>query len=196
MFFAPLEAAIRRALEFDPDTRERIAELEGRTVEVVFAGLEQSVCVVIEHGEVLLTRSPERTPDLRLKGSPAAFARYAADPDRMEISDSGISVEGDIGLAQRFVGVLRQLDIDWEEWASRYLGDVMAHRAGRLAGSLRDWAANSRQQLRQDVTEYLQEELRLLAPRERVRQLMDDIDATRSDVERLAQRVKRLKNTR
>lgn len=196
MFFEPLQAAIRRALELDPDSRERIRALEGRTIEVVLSGLEQRVCVVIEHGEVLLTRTPERMPDLRLQGSPAAFARYVANPDRVEITDSGISIQGDIGLAQRFVGVLRQLDIDWEEWASRYLGDVMAHRAGRLAGSLRDWAANSRQQFKEDVTEYLQEELRLLAPRERVQRLMDDIDATRSDVERLAQRIKRLQNTR
>lgn len=196
VFFEPLQAAIRRALEFDPDSRERIRALEGRTIEVVLSGVEQRVCVVIEHGEVLLTRTPERTPDLRLRGSPAAFARYVANPDRVEITDSGISIEGDIGLAQRFVGVLRQLDIDWEEWASRYIGDVMAHRAGRLAGGLRDWAASSRQQFRDDVSEYLQEELRLLAPRERVQRLMNDIDATRSDVERLAQRIKRLRHMR
>jgi len=194
VFFEPLEGAIRRALEFDPDSRERIRELEGRTVEVVLSGVEQRVCVAIEQGEVRLTRTPERTPDLRLTGSPVAFARYVARPERVEITDSGIKIEGDIGLAQRFVGVLRGLDIDWEEWASRYLGDAMAHRAGRLAGSLRDWAANSRQQLREDVTEYLQEELRVLAPRERVQRLMNDIDATRSDVERLAQRIKRLQN--
>jgi len=196
LFFQPLQAVIRRALDFDPDSRARLRELEGRIIEVVFSGIEQNVCVVIDQGEVLLTRVPERLPDLRLKGSPSAFMRYLANPDRVEITHSGISIEGDIGLAQRFVGVLRQLDIDWEEWASRYLGDVMAHRAGRAAGRLRGWAENSRRQFRDDVTEYLQEEARLLAPRERVRHLLNDIDALRSDVERLAQRVKRLRETR
>jgi len=194
VFFEPLQAAIRRALEYDPDTRARIRELEGRIIEVAITGVDQKVCVVVDQGEVLLTRSPERPPDLRLKGSPVAFARYVMSPDRVELTESGVSVEGDVGLAQHFAGVLRRIDIDWEEWASRYMGDVLAHRAGRLAGSLRDWAQNSSRQFRDDVAEYLQEETRLLAPRERVRRLMADIDTTRSDVERLAQRIKRLRN--
>lgn len=196
ILFDPLQAAVRRALEFDPETRERIAELDGRVVEVVFTGLEQTLCVAIDQESVRFSRAAERDPDLRLKGSPIAFARYVMAPDRVELTESGIKIEGDIGLAQRFVGVLRQLDIDWEEWASRYVGDVVAYRAGRLAESMRDWARDSRRQFQQDVAEYLQEEARLLAPRERVTRLMNDIDATRSDVERLAQRIRRLSGNR
>lgn len=192
----PLQASVRRALEFDPDTRERIKELDGRVVEIVFTGLEQTLCVTIDQGAVLFSRTPEREPDLRLKGTPIAFARYVMGRDRLELTESGIKIEGDIGLAQRFVGVLRQLDIDWEEWASRYVGDVVAYRAGRFAESVRSWAESSRRQFQQDVTEYLQEEVRLLAPRDRVARLMNDIDATRSDVERLAQRIKRLQSRR
>lgn len=194
VFLEPLQAAVRRALEFDPDTRERIRELEGRVVEVTFTGVEQILCVAIDQGQVLLSGVPEREPDLRLKGSPIAFARYVVASDRVAITDTGIKVEGDVGLAQRFVGVLRELDIDWEEWASRYLGDVVAYRAGRVVEDLSAWARNSARQMQQDVTEYLQEEARLLAPRERVKRLMNDIDTTRSDVERLAQRIRRLQN--
>lgn len=196
VLFDPLQAAIRRALEFDPDTRQRIRQLDGRLVEIVFTGLDQTLYVAVDQGAVLFSRAPEREPDLRLTGTPIAFARYVMARERLEITESGIKIEGDIGLAHRFVGVLRQLDIDWEEWASRYVGDVVAYRAGRFAESLRDWAENSRRQFQQDVTEYLQEETRLLAPRERVTRLMNDIDATRSDVERLAQRIKRLRSSR
>lgn len=195
VLFDPLQAAVRRALEFDPDSRERVKSLDGRVVEVVFTGLEQTLCVTIDRDAVSFARAAEREPDLRLRGTPIAFARYVMAPERVDITESGIKIEGDIGLAQRFVDVLRQLDIDWEEWASRYVGDVMAYRAGRFAESFRDWAANSRRQFRQDISEYLQEEVRLLAPRERVVRLMNDIDATRSNVERLAQRIKRLRNT-
>lgn len=194
VLFDPLRAAVRRALEYDPDTRERIRALDGRVVEIVFTGLEQTLCVTIDQEAVLFARAAPREPDLRLKGTPVAFARYLMAPDRVELAESGIKIEGDIGLAQRFVGVLRQLDIDWEEWASRYVGDVAAYRAGRLAEGVRDWARSSGRQFRRDVAEYLQEEARLLAPRERVNRLMNDIDATRSDVERLAQRIKRLRN--
>lgn len=192
LLLGPMQAAIRRALEFDPDTRARIAALDGRTVEVTLAGIEQTVYVGIEGERVLLYGTQEVQPDLRLRGTPIAFARYVMAPDRVEIADSGIKIEGDVGLAQRFVGVLREIDIEWEEWASRYVGDVVAYRAGRFAESLRDWVSTSGRQVRQDVTEYLQEEARLLARRERVERLMDDIDEIRSDVERLAQRIQRL----
>lgn len=196
LLFDPLQAAIRRALEFDPDTRARIRSLDGRTVEISLTGIERRVQVVIEGEEVLLSGPGDGRPDLRLTGSPIAFARYVTAPDRVELTDSGINIEGDVGLAQRFVGVLREIDVDWEEWASRYVGDVAAYRAGRVAESLRDWVRNSGRQLQQDVVEYLQEEARLLAPRERVTRFMNDVDELRSDVERLAQRVKRLRNPR
>lgn len=192
----PLQGAMRRALEFDPDTRARVADLNGRTVEITLTGVEQSVCVMIEGETVLLSDAADGAPDLRLKGTPIAFARYVMAPDRMELTDSGINIEGDIGLAQRFVGVLREIDIDWEEWASRYVGDVAAHRAGRFVEGFRAWALNSRRQVQQDITEYLQEEVRLLAPRMRVQHFMNDVDELRSDVERLSQRVRRLRNSR
>lgn len=196
ILFDPLQAAVRRALEFDPDTRERIRELDGRVVEIVFTGLEQTLCVAIDRDTVLFSRTAEREPDLRLTGTPIAFARYVVAPDRVEITESGIKIEGDIGLAQRFTAILRRLDIDWEEWASCYVGDVLAYRAGRFADEVRGWARHSSRQFRQDVSEYLQEELRLLAPRERVTRLMNDIDTARSDVERLEQRIRRLRLSR
>jgi len=195
MLLEPLQAAMRRALEFDPDTRARIRELDGRLVEVTFTGVEQTLCVAIDQGEVLLSRTLERAPDLRLKGSPISFTRYVMAPDRVAITDTGIKIEGDVGLAQRFVGVLRELDIDWEEWASRYVGDVVAYRAGRFAEDLSAWARDSARQVQQDLAEYLQEETRLLARRQSVKRLMDDIDTTRSDVERIAQRIRRLQKS-
>jgi ubiquinone biosynthesis protein UbiJ len=53
---------------------------------------------------------------------------------------------------------------------------------------------DSGRQVQKDVTEYLQEEAGLLARREQVEHLMNDIDEVRSDVERLAQRIRRLGN--
>ncbi|HSH40635.1 MAG TPA: SCP2 sterol-binding domain-containing protein [Arenicellales bacterium] len=195
VLFSPFEEALRRALEYDPGTRERIKSLDGRVVEIVLTGLEQSLCVTIEQDSVLFSRPAGREPDLRLKGSPLSFARYVMAPDRVGITDSGIKIEGDIGLAQQFMGILRRVDIDWEEWASHYVGDVVAYRAAQFARGARDWAVDSGRQFRQDLAEYLQEEARLLAPRERVSRLMHDIDVTRSDVERLAARIRRLQRT-
>lgn len=190
----PLQGAIHRALEFDPDTRARIKALHGRTVEVCLTGVQQTVYVTIEQDEVLLSASEDRRADLRLEGSPIAFARYVMAPDKVEITDSGIKIEGDVGMAQRFVGLLREVDVDWEEWASRYVGDVVAYRAGRIAQGFRGWVSSSGRQTRRDITEYLQEEALLLAPRERVKRLMNDIDDVRSDVERLALRIRHLRD--
>ncbi len=194
LLLEPMQEAIRRALEFDPDTRVRIGALDGRTVEVALTGIEKTVCVAIAGEQVLLSSVPEGDPDLRLEGTPIAFARYVMAPERVEITDSGIKIEGDVGLAQRFVAVLREIDIDWEEWVSRYVGDVLAYRAGRFAESFRGWVRDSGRQVQKDVTEYLQEEAGLLARREQVEHLMNDIDEVRSDVERLAQRIRRLGN--
>lgn len=186
------EATVRRGLEFDPDTQAKLRQLDGNTLEVELTGLNRSLYFQVTDGELKVFSELETRPDLKIIGSPFAFARYVLSPDRGEINNSGIKIEGDVGLAQQFANIISNLDIDWEEWASQYVGDVVAYRSGRILADLQSWARHSKEQARMDVREFLQEESRLLAPKVRVERFMNEVDELRSDVERLAQRLQRL----
>lgn len=184
------QTAGNRLLDLDPETRARLGQLEGTVLAVVFSGIDKRLYATIGEQAIELSETCDGDADIVLEGTPLAFVRFMLD--RESTAPGGIQIEGDATLAQQFIRILKQLDIDWEEWLSHYLGDVLARQIGRAAGAMRDWARDAAADMRADVTEYLQEESRLLAPAVRVARFLSEVDELRADVERLEQRVKRL----
>ena len=91
--------------------------------------------------------------------------------------------------------LLAGTDWDWEEQLSQLTGDVIARQVGNLARRSGQFISDSRHTLEQDVSEYLQEEARLLPTRSEVDDFLHDVDELRSDVDRLNARIERLLKT-
>ncbi|HEX19826.1 MAG TPA: sterol-binding protein, partial [Acidiferrobacteraceae bacterium] len=104
-----------------------------------------------------------------------------------------LQIAGDFDLGHRFKKILDQVEIDWEEELSHYVGDVMAHKLSLMLRDTRSWVRHARQTLMQDVAEYLQEETRDLPKQREVDAFIRGVDEIRSDTERMQQRIQRLK---
>ena len=107
-----------------------------------------------------------------------------------------MEILGDSDTGQQFQDMLSAVDWDWEEQLSQLTGDVVAHQAGRLAREAIQFISNSSRTLQQDISEYLQEEARLLPARIEVGYFLEEVDQLRADVDRLSARVDRLSQTR
>ena len=132
---------------------------------------------------------PEGTPDpagqadLQLAGSVPAFARFLLAIRRdLEPEDpfAGLEVQGSAGARDAFVALLRRVDPDYEALLARAAGGVVAHAIARTTVGRLFQAQRSAERLVDDLTEYLEEETRLVpepAARERfaggVRALLD-----------------------
>ena len=135
--------------------------------------------------------------DITMRGSPLAFAQFGLKQqgvDNQMFIDKRVIIEGDAELAQDFQKLIRELDIDFEELVSRYVGDIAAHQIGRGARGFRVWTKDAVQSLRFNIQDYMVEESRLLAPSWRVEEFIEQADILRADVERLEQRVKRIRS--
>jgi ubiquinone biosynthesis protein UbiJ len=106
-----------------------------------------------------------------------------------------VDIQGDTDTGEQFQDILSAVDWDWEEQLSRITGDVLAHQAGKLARKATLFIKNSRSTLQQDISEYLQEEVRLLPARIEVGYFLEEVDQLRADVDRLSARVDRLSRT-
>jgi ubiquinone biosynthesis protein UbiJ len=195
LFLPLLEALLNRLLRLDPQALRRLGELDGKTVCLrVAVGSGEPVTLYMapsESGLRLLT--DHGTPDVTIAGNVPLFARLLIGEDAPNPSSaSALQISGDIELGQRFQRILRAIDPDWEEQASRLVGDVAAHQLGRAARALRAWGRHAVQTLGQDITEYLQEESQALAKRPRVDAFMRGVDTLRADFDRLQKRLERL----
>lgn len=191
---ATAEKALNKFLQLDPEVNSRLAPIVGRVISVQFQQLNYTVYFLIQQNGIRLLSDYSSTPDVALAGAPFDFLRLSkASSSSAALFESDIKVTGDLEVAKQFKKIFAELDIDWEEQLSKVTGDVIAHQIGNFMRSLNQWAKKSANSLQQDITEYVQEEVRWLPLRLETQDFFQQVDKTRDAVERLAVRVQRLK---
>ncbi len=193
-----LEQALNRVLALDPDAMQRLAALHGRQIRVELRGLGIALNFVPGHdGRLQLLGNIEGEPDCTLNGSPIDLMRASDSAEGpAQLFAGHVRIDGDLGTAQRFSEALAGVDIDWEEQLSRLTGDIAAHEIGRGVRAARAEGQRIGRGLRDNLSEYLTEESRLLPHRFEVEDFLDGVDRLRDDVERLAARVALLEKRR
>lgn len=190
-----LEEAINRALRLDPATLARLGELEGKVIRLRAAGDRPfEIFILPDESGLWLRGEYDREPDVTLTGDIPVIFRFALRRIIPDVVAAGeVQISGDIDLGQRFQRLLEQADIDWEEQAARVLGDVPAHQLGNALRDLGGWARRTLHTLKQDLSEYLQEESRLLPVRPRAGAFRHSVETLEHDVESLEKRLTRLR---
>jgi ubiquinone biosynthesis protein UbiJ len=152
----------------------------------------------VQGRRIALVDDPGLQPDTVLRGTPFGIARLGLGRGKAQgtLFSGEVEIGGDVETGQDFKAVLDALDIDWEEQLARYTGDVVAHQAGNAARGAGRWLDQARLTVEQDLSEYLQEELRVVPTRIEIENLVEEIDRLALDAERLEARLKRLLATR
>lgn len=195
MLITLLQEIINRALRLDPDTLRQLGDMDGKVICVrVGAGGAEPIAVFIlpSQAGVRLRSDYDGKPDVAIAGDVPVFARLMLGRSSSGAVAGELQISGDIELGQQFQRTLNKIDIDWEEGASHYVGDVAAHALGRVVREMRARTRQAAGTIGQDIAEYLQEESRLLATPERVESFLKAVDELRGHVDRLEKRLQRL----
>jgi ubiquinone biosynthesis protein UbiJ len=192
---AALETALDLYLKQDPQALQRCTALQGKIIGLDISGLGLSLYFFPGSDGIQVSSRYQGDVDTRLSGSPFGFARLALGSREDALFKGAVEIEGDTETGQQFQDLLANTDWDWEEQVSHITGDVIARQIGNVARLSRKFITNSRNTLEQDVSEYLQEEARLLPTRIEVEDFLEGVDQLRSDVDRLNARIARLLQT-
>lgn len=189
-----LSAALNAWLALDPDSRERLAALEGKVIAIELRGLQAHFHMVADNGRLRVEPQREAAPDTTLSGTPLALLKAGfAKPRDGAALNSDLEISGDTETGRRFQAFFQGIDIDWEEHLSRLVGDVAAHQAGNLGRGIAQWGRATSENLQQDAGEYLQEEGRYLPHPDEVESFLSAVDRLRNDADRLELRIQRLR---
>ncbi|MFK7859109.1 MAG: SCP2 domain-containing protein [Granulosicoccus sp.] len=190
-----LEKAIDAMLRMDPETRERLAALDGCVIRVNVTSPPVTTLLTVVDSKVFLaqpddTNGPDPHTDTTITGSLSALHSLLDGNDAVYKGE--VQIAGDIGVSQQLKQIVAQLDPDWQDAVSPFLGDSLTHRLDRAQSRLSAWLRRSRDSFDQNTSEYLQEEVELLAPNGEVHHFCREIDELRAAADRLDARVYRL----
>ena len=201
-----LEAALNRAVALDPDTRDALQPLDGRSVVLALEAAETPLAMRLQVEGERLRVGPvdaEETPDLAVRSTLGGVLSFGMqtllprllgkrDDDEAAMPVGRMRIEGDAELARRLQRLAERFDPDWQQPFTAVFGDVIGVQiANGLAAALRQ-ARVGGQKFAETAAEYLTEESRDVVPRAELDAFHDDVDTLRDDTERLAARIARL----
>jgi ubiquinone biosynthesis protein UbiJ len=186
-----LETALNHTLSLDPDTQQRLAALNGRSVQLHLRGPEIALAVTVEDAR-LKVGPPQDDSQLRVAATPGSLLAMMFRRDDDGIAPGKVEIAGDAELARRLEKLASKFAPDFEEAFARTFGDVLGVP---LAKAVRKGLAHAREtatHLTEDSADWLRDEARVaLAPGE-VEGFLDGVDHLRERSERLESRVQRL----
>jgi len=187
---AALEIGLNRYLALEPSVAGEFGRLKERVIALHAQGPEWEFYLCPTASGVTVLDAYDGTPDVRISAGPAALLRRAFGG--AESGGSGVRVEGDADLLQRFSTLLAKVGFDPEEWLAPWLGDGAAHRVGQGLRGLFGWSRRSAATLALDTAEYLREETGDLPHRADVERWIEGVADVRRRAEQLAARLGRL----
>lgn len=204
-----LETALNRAIELDPDTRDALRALDGRSVVLALAAASASgetplaLRLIVDGARLRVgPADPERTPDLAVRGTLGGVLSFGmrtvlprllgAQGDDEAMPVGAMRIEGDAELARRLQRLAERFDPDWQRPFAAVFGDVLGVQiANAVAAALRQ-AQRGGRRFAETAAEYVTEESRDVVPKAELEAFHDDVDQLRDDAERLAARIGRL----
>lgn len=196
LLLSTIETAMNAWLKLDSEAMPQFESMQDKVIRLHVTGLELNLYFFpsIDHIQVLSHYAGES--DTTIHGSPIALMRLTTSENTGKtLLDSDASIEGDMGLGTRFSHILKSVDIDWEEFLSMAVGDIVAHQAGSMANETIGWVKDTEQAMRLNIGEYMSEEAELLVAESQLSHYLDEVDTLRGDIDRMDARVNRLSST-
>lgn len=193
---APIASEIGgRLLHTDPTTLQRLSELEGRVISLDFTGTDIHIFMFPSADGIRLSDDWDGEVDVHMTGKPSDLIKMgAAGKTPVTPGKVNVRIEGDLHVGQQFKKILDELQIDWEELLSQYIGDIAAHHSSNILRSISTHVRQAVVTTAQNASEYVRYEARMTPAGWRVEEFIDDVDKLREDVDRMSMRIDRLLN--
>ena len=189
-----VEIGGNRLLSLDQQVIDRCREMQGNCIKIHITDLDFTVyCHPGNWGIRLALDEPAKPIDATISGRVMALLSLAMQEDKISTSmQEGVSISGNAAVAQQMQIIFTELDLDWEEGLSHYIGDILAYQVHRQACRTTKWLCQSVTSLSQTSSEYLREEIRLTPTQVEFEHFQQQATRLKQDVERAEVRLRHL----
>ncbi len=176
---ASVELGLNRVLRLDSTALPRLAHLTGKVIAVDCRSPALQLFILPSDEGLMLASHWETGVDCTLRAPASSLVKLAVSKDKTAV-------------LLDLVGVLQDLELDWEYELSRWLGPVATQLVGGHLRSRARWYQQGFASLNQNLAEYLAEESRTLVGQREAEARFSELDRIKLDLERLEARFERL----
>ena len=189
--------SIHKFFEHDPDSALMLHKIEDQTLLLKLTDIKKQYLITPSDSTIIVNElqidDSDAEPNAIVYATVLTSLRLALGGDYQSMLENGaLRIEGDVELANQLRTILKSIDIDWEENASKYVGDATAYQMGVFSRRINNYRQKSVENFRLDVSEYLQEESRIVPTKIEIEQFLNSVDELDADIDRLEMRTKRL----
>ena len=192
-----LQKAINHAMNLDEQMPGKLQKLNDKVLELIITPLNVTFFIKFKDSTILLLEQSDTPADTTIHSSPIGLIRLSLLPasKARSLFNDKVRMSGDIELGQNVKKLFDEMDIDWEGHLAQFTGDVVAFQIGALVRKGMEFKNHLSQSMQMNVTEYVQEELRLVPSRNELDDFFNDIDELSLHVERLQARINQFLST-
>lgn len=189
-----LERAANRALYYAPVTRLQLTKLKGKSMAIRLQRPNFDLLLEVGKRSLHFQNHWESEPDVTITGPAVALLRQIGSDETSpaDLMKLGIEIEGDQQLAQQFLQVIRDLDLDLETALGDLIGDVAAHQISEVARVGLGWLKTTAKTVMNQSRHLLAEEKEWVLTRPKFQRFQSDVEELREDTDRLQARLRRL----
>ena len=183
-----LQTAIQCALRLDPAVPRQLNTLSGKVLEIILLPLDIHIFIQVAHDTLVFFADAPSQPDTVISSTPLSLIRLSLLPavQAQSLLNDQVNISGDLTFGLEMKKILDGLDIDWAGHLASFTGDALAHQISLFASRGHDYAQHFAKSLRDNISEYIQEEARLSPGREEVRDFCNEVDDLSLYAERLS----------
>ena len=193
-----IELALVRLVALDPATADRLRALEGRAVDLTWAGPEWGARITVRDGRLTVGPKPtDANADLGVRATVGGIVnmlmRERGGTGLGSGTNTRVDMSGDASLARELTQLAEKFQPDMERSLADTLGPVFGPQLARAIDTGFRYARQSVSTLAEDAGVFVRDESRDAVAREELEPWLDGVDRLRDGVERLAARVERLR---
>lgn len=179
------EKVLNPVIGMDPDAQARLNRLQGKQFAVRLRGISLRLVFTAQQNGIWLN-SHDEPVDCSMSADLSALQQLT-DPSQLTrlIREDKLQIDGDLQTLQQFSQFFQQLNPDWQELLSVYLGDAVAYKVAGGIHLLQHSIRQYLQQTEQSCRELAQDELRLTPVAAEVQQFSKDVSAVAARTELL-----------
>ena len=189
---AGLETAFKQVLAQSPEEYAKLRTLHGKVLCIQLSQLSWPIYLVFA-GEIQVLSKYEGEITTKVNADITTLYQLTEGANLTElIKQDKLSIEGDLSLLQTFSHYMHQVEFDFAEPISRYIGDAPTHFLTRGVKQIKSDLASVFHKSRAHIGQLTTEEYKLAPHKIEFIHFSDRIDDLVADVDAIEKRIKHL----